>query len=47
MRSVMVKGLRDEAGVAMVTVLLVGAVMTVVSSGAAYVTIREVPVWSE
>lgn len=35
------KRLRSEAGVAMVTVLLVGAVMTVVSSGAAYVTIRE------
>ena len=37
----MKKRLRNEAGVAMVTVLLVGAVMTVVSSGAAYVTIRE------
>ncbi|CAN5151281.1 hypothetical protein BH20ACT22_BH20ACT22_13010 [soil metagenome] len=37
----MMKGMRSETGVAMVTVLLVGAVMTVVSSGAAYVTIRE------
>lgn len=32
---------RNEAGVAMVTVLLIGAVMTVVSSGAAYLTIKE------
>lgn len=41
MRARMVRVLRDRAGVAMITVLLIGAGLTVVTSTAAFVTIEE------